>query len=223
MNDTRLEAGFAGVTALWVGCLGCTSLSDLSAYSAGPSDAAATPSFEAPAAAMPASAAAPPPDAGSDEPSIVEAQSPGDVPLLPADSEGAEADCSGPGEFSAADSSSCYRLDETFTGWGDARTLCQSWGGDLAQLEAMEESTLLAEHADRDAWLGASDLDEEGTFRWVDGAEVDRDGAWAVAQPDNYGGRENCLELRAEDDLWNDVPCMGYKQALCERAMGAAR
>jgi hypothetical protein len=223
MTHTRLDAGFSGVTALLMTCLACTSLQELSSYSAGASDDAAAPDFQATPSGSD-EAPPPTPDAGAAAPPAVEAQNPTDVPLIPPDSldDAAADDCTGPGEFTDPDAASCYQLGDTLSPWPDARDLCQAWGGDLAKVDSVEENTLLAEQSDQDAWLGASDSEDEGNFRWFDGDAVAPDGPWAPAQPDNYEGRENCIELRAMDNRWNDVPCTSEKLALCERAMGGA-
>jgi hypothetical protein len=223
MTHTRLDAGFSGVTALLMTCLACTSLQELSSYSAGSSDGAAAPDSQPTAPSSSGDEAPPPtPDAGAPAPPAVEAQNPTDVPLSPPDSvDDVDADdCTGPGEFTDPGGFSCYQLSDTLGPWRDARDLCQAWGGDLAKVESVEENTLLGARSDRDVWLGASDFEDEGNFRWFDGDDVDPDGSWAPAQPDNYEGSENCLELRAMDNRWNDVPCTSEKVALCERALG---
>jgi hypothetical protein len=221
MTHTRLDAGFSGVTALLMTCLACTSLQELSSYSAGSSDDAAAPDSQPTAPSSSGDEAPPPaPDAGAPAPPAAEAQNPTDVPLIPPDSLDDADDCTGPGEFTDPDGASCYQLGDTLSPWLDARDLCQAWGGDLAKVESDEENTRLGEQSDQDVWLGASDFEDEGNFRWFDGDDVDPDGSWAPAQPDNFEGRENCLELRAMDGRWNDVPCTSEKLALCERAMG---
>jgi len=225
MINTRHDAGFSGMTALLLTCLGCTSLEDLSSYSAGSNDAAAPSLLQAPVEEGPDDGLAPPADAGAAEMPVIEAQDPGAVPLVPTDMGDAADDCTGPGEFENPSATSCYLLADTTTSWRDARDACQDWGGDLAQVESVEENTLLSEHSTGDSWLGASDFQDEGSFRWVDGDEVDPGGLWAPAQPDNFGGNENCMELREADDLWNDVPCMSPKLPICERDVesGAAQ
>jgi hypothetical protein len=222
MTHTRLDAGFPGVTALLAVCLACTSLQDLSSYSSGTTDSAAPPDSQAPNAQEPDELPPPSPDAGASEGSAIEAENPADLPLLPTDNVDAVDDCTGDGEFTDPEATSCYQLGDTLSSWRDARDLCQAWGGDLAKVESVEENTLLADRSDEDVWLGASDLEDEGNFRWFDGDDVDGEGPWAPAQPDNFEGRENCMELRAMDDRWNDVPCMSEKFALCERALEGA-
>lgn len=222
MTHTRLDAGFSGVTALLTACLACTSLQDLSSYSAGSSESAPPPDSQSSDAPGPDAPPPPAPDAGGATGSAAEAQNPSDVPLIAPGGVDEADDCTGAGEFTAPDGAACYLISATLSGWRDARDLCQAWGGDLAKVESVEENTLLADRSDEDMWLGASDFDDEGNFRWFDGDDVDGEGPWAPAQPDNFEGREDCMELRAMDDRWNDVPCMSEKLALCERALEGA-
>ena len=41
-------------------------------------------------------------------------------------------------------------------------------------------------------WVGASDLDQEGVFRWItNGHQIDNQ-FWNSGEPNNRGGRINC-------------------------------
>ena len=51
------------------------------------------------------------------------------------------------------------------------------------------------------AWIGLSDLKEEGVFAWVDGSALDYTN-WAGGEPNN-AGEEDCVEMRS-DGTWND-------------------
>jgi hypothetical protein len=222
MTNTRLDARLSGLTPLLTACLGCFSLQDLSSYSEGSAVTAELPSSGEPLAAAD--------DAGASEIRAMENQDPANLPLAPAgtadttDPAGTADDCAAAGEFSDPASSSCYLLSESAGSWRDGRDLCQIWGGDLAQLVSREETALASEHCDEDVWIGARDFEEEGNFRWLDGDELDpEDASWGAGQPDNYEGREDCVELRANDDNWNDASCGSDKPALCERPLAGDR
>ena len=56
------------------------------------------------------------------------------------------------------------------------------------------------------AFLGATDVDLEGTWVWIDGSAWDYD-RWASEEPSGGAG-ENCLEMvPTSGGTWNDVPC----------------
>lgn len=158
-------------------------------------------------------------DAGSSA-SAAEALDPsiGLQPATPADPNVAAAPVCGDaaGEFVGLEPDTCYRLLDTATSWADARDLCQEWGGDLAEVTSAEENAMLVARLPVDFWLGANDQGNEGDMQWSSGAPFVF-APWAEAQPDNFGGEEDCLELRGQDHRFNDVPCIGPKLPLCER------
>jgi hypothetical protein len=130
----------------------------------------------------------------------------------------AAASCATMGGFTIAATSSCYMLGDNVFAWQDARNLCQAWGGDLVEIDSLEENEELARAMDESAWIGANDQAEEGIFRWAGGAPLAYAG-WSANQPNNLDGNEDCTELRSFDERWSDVPCTGdiTRRALCER------
>ena len=70
----------------------------------------------------------------------------------------------------------------------------------------------------KDFWLGAYDLVNEGTWVWVKKNDYVTSGFthWAPGEP-NGGTNENCLGLF--DGLsyqWNDAPCQYQEGFICE-------
>jgi hypothetical protein len=124
--------------------------------------------------------------------------------------------CAALGGTGISDLGSCYMFGDNVFSWQDARNFCQAWGGDLIAIESPEENTALADHIDRSVWIGAHDGEAEGTFSWARGNLIEY-AAWGSGQPDDLGGVEDCVELRA-DNRWNDVACTGEvaRRALCE-------
>ena len=135
-----------------------------------------------------------------------------DSPVAPA----AGDRCAALGGFVLSEASSCYMFGDNVFSWQDARNFCQGWGGDLIAIESPGENTALADRIDRSVWIGAHDGEDEGTFRWARGNLIEY-AAWGSGQPDDLGGVEDCVELRA-DNRWNDVACTGEvaRRALCE-------
>jgi hypothetical protein len=212
MTNARLDARLSGLIPLLTASVGCLSLQELSSYSEGGA-ATTEPSSDEPLALAP--------DAGAADVRAMELQDPTTLFISP-DAAVAAAGCAGAGEFTDAASTSCYLLGESSGSWRDGRDFCQGWGGDLAQLVSREENELASERSEDDVWIGAREFDGEGTFRWLDGDELD-DASWGPGQPDDYQGREDCVELRASDDNWNDAPCGSEKRALCERPLAGNR
>jgi hypothetical protein len=63
-------------------------------------------------------------------------------------------------------------------------------------------------------WVGLTDADEEGHFRWIDGTDPVYT-AWNGGEPNDWGGNEDCTEVYA-GGAWNDLDCLAGRAALCE-------
>lgn len=230
-------------------CLGCTPQHDLGSYSEGaaqdqlaalepaagggrsgsdvsgdeprPEATSAAPEVtaavdeEGPAGAS-LDAAGASPDASA--PAAVEPGAPGDLSPVAQPAVDAGASCEALGGFALEESDSCYLLGDSVFAWQDARDVCQAWGGDLVEIGSPEESIALARRITASAWIGANDQEAEGSFRWASGAPLDFT-QWAVNQPNNFGGNEDCSELVPFSGGWVDVPCTDNVQrfALCEQ------
>jgi len=109
----------------------------------------------------------------------------------------------------------CYRLISSAATWHDARDGCISLspGYDLAAISTAVEydfvvSQLPTPPSSTRIWIGANDLQREGTFTWSNG-EAWSFTAWAPDEPNDFNLGEDCGEMRATmtDWLWNDLPC----------------
>ncbi|XP_027217530.1 collectin-11 isoform X2 [Penaeus vannamei] len=103
--------------------------------------------------------------------------------------------------------------------WTQARTFCQGMAGDLAQPRHL--NALLAVVAEKyksgpsHLWLGASDLETEGTFRWLSGDLVTS--GWRENQPDDAEGDEDCLEMwTAKFPSLSDKQCHLNSAFICQ-------
>ena len=57
-------------------------------------------------------------------------------------------------------------------------------------------------------WLGANDLEEEGKWVWAsDGAPVSEDVGWYATEPNDKGGREDCMAMATWVRAVVDFPC----------------
>lgn len=100
-----------------------------------------------------------------------------------------------------------------------AQTECQNMGGGLVSihdqyLHGWLSDTAGALNVGSEWWIGLSDSDDEGLFRWDDGSAVDYT-TWNTGEPNDWGGNEDCAELAW--GIWNDLPCdysIGYICAL---------
>ena len=95
--------------------------------------------------------------------------------------------------------------------WDEAKQYCEDQGGHLATITSQEEYdhvvSLLNESGLNVAWLGATDKDSVGSFKWVTGEEFSF-ADWAPGEPNNETGDEFYLVLYqvSGEWVWNDGP-----------------
>ena len=66
---------------------------------------------------------------------------------------------------------------------------------------------LLTKFTNKTFWVGASDLEDEGTFRWFySGAELTRD-LWSQGEPGRGAAEENCVQLDQSMVKFSDADC----------------
>eukprot|EP01024_Parvocaulis_polyphysoides_P046069 TRINITY_DN4323_c1_g1_i1.p1 TRINITY_DN4323_c1_g1~~TRINITY_DN4323_c1_g1_i1.p1 ORF type:complete len:319 (+),score=15.34 TRINITY_DN4323_c1_g1_i1:40-996(+) len=120
--------------------------------------------------------------------------------------------------------------------WQDAQAYCkQTFQGSLASVRSPIDNQIIYWMAKnvlgerQKVWIGGSDQEKDGNFRWVgDGSQITFD-FWANVQPDNIvyqdGVSENCIELMVGssrilgldvDGLWIDSRCDLLRSFVCE-------
>src|SRR5690606_21526242 len=107
------------------------------------------------------------------------------------------------------------------------RRACAERGLALARIESKGDSRALYDAARRISklawWIGYSDLEVEGDFRWTDG-DAGSFSFWDKRQPNNRGCNEDCVALRdGRRGKWQDMPCHFHRPFICaEPATGRA-
>lgn len=124
----------------------------------------------------------------------------------------------------------CWYLEKTLLNYDDARTTCQSKGGDLAIFNSAKEEIEVRDSVgvSQSSWIGLNDLNEEGTFTWTDGTTPAYT-RWnrRPKQPDNWAwdgkpGSENCVEIRQTYGYrWNDKRCYYTLPSICSKPINA--
>ncbi|XP_034044136.1 CD209 antigen-like protein E [Thalassophryne amazonica] len=116
--------------------------------------------------------------------------------------------------------SSCYYISSERKTWDESRQACLQQGADLVIIDSKQEQGFLTGFASN-AWIGMTDRDEEGTWKWLDGSTVPTDSLlWAAGQPDNAFGGEDCGEIRSMSNFigLNDLSCRDKINWICEKA-----
>lgn len=66
-------------------------------------------------------------------------------------------------------------------------------------------------------WVGGTNFGNEPHFYWMGNKKPMAFTDWSSGQPDNSGGYENCLEIRAAMNFkWNDGKCWELNNFICE-------
>ncbi|KAL3056030.1 hypothetical protein OYC64_018689 [Pagothenia borchgrevinki] len=68
--------------------------------------------------------------------------------------------------------SSCYFFSTVSASWEQSRQNCTAGGAHLVIVDSEEELEFIASKIKGDTWIGLSDREEEGTWKWVDGSPL---------------------------------------------------
>jgi hypothetical protein len=120
-----------------------------------------------------------------------------------------------------------YRFEPVPTDWNGARIACEAFGAGHAfalpasdserlALSTMARGTVIARW-----WIGGTDAAVEGTWVTTTGAPISYL-PWAMFEPNNSGGNENCLDILADPtagagrvDLYDDRACSALYPFIC--------
>nr|XP_058963445.1 uncharacterized protein LOC131790274 isoform X1 [Pocillopora verrucosa] len=134
-------------------------------------------------------------------------------------------DC--PFEWRAFDSS-CYKIMTNFLfstklSWGNARSVCLGFGGDLVSITNKKEMDFVDEISSGIGseliWIGLIDWLHDGEFAWSDGTLFNGSvyNNWAGRQP---SGGEYCVAHSISERRWHDYPCSHTFDYICEKPRG---
>ncbi|MCR5781174.1 MAG: leucine-rich repeat protein [Clostridia bacterium] len=101
-----------------------------------------------------------------------------------------------------------YYLFNTYSPctWSDAQAYCESQGGHLATVTSQEEMDAIKPLITNNTWLGATEEEQDGTWKWVTGEEFAYTD-WNDGQPDNCDtGEDRLMAYSTKANIkWNDV------------------
>ncbi|XP_036789827.1 C-type lectin domain family 4 member E-like [Oncorhynchus mykiss] len=114
--------------------------------------------------------------------------------------------------------SSWYFLSTETKTWKESREDCLERGADLVIIKSDKEKPFPFKLKKR-VWIGLTDSDNEGTWKWVDGTPLTT-GFWYDPQPDN--GVKDCVEIRTDQSplkAWNYLSCLENRHWICEKGV----
>ena len=106
-----------------------------------------------------------------------------------------------------------YWFFENTVDWKTAKKICEAKGGHLVIIENDSENSFvysgLQKMSQSEAWIGASDVEQEGLWIDVKGNPINYT-KWDTSQPDNWNGScEEDYALIWRDGNWNDANSVG--------------
>ncbi|XP_036439419.1 CD209 antigen-like protein E [Colossoma macropomum] len=120
--------------------------------------------------------------------------------------------------------SSLYFISTEKRSWTESRQDCTKRGADLVIINNREEQEFvdsLSSCKDASVFIGLTDRDSEGVWKWVDGSALTT-AYWMSGQPNNGGwkGPQDCVVTRSEaGKRWNDKPCQDVLYWICEKKL----
>ncbi|XP_076584162.1 CD209 antigen-like protein A [Chaetodon auriga] len=114
--------------------------------------------------------------------------------------------------------SSVYYISSIKKSWRESRDDCLQRGADLMIINSEEEQDFTRKFH-KLMWIGLTDSETEGVWKWVDGTPLTKS-FWTPGEPNSYQGHnEDCVELKSHDmvNSWNDKPCKDQNFWICEK------
>ncbi|KAK2887845.1 galactose-specific lectin nattectin-like [Channa argus] len=135
---------------------------------------------------------------------------------------GAHANCDSDEGWSRFDNR-LYQFYNTPMEWSDAEHFCTNLDANLASLLTPDIYNFIrgviskATGTNSNSWVGGTDASKEGVWLWSDGEKF-LFSRWGPGEPNNVGGRENCMEINlGGQDYVNDANCDLRRPFVCAK------
>ncbi|KAF4114205.1 C-type lectin domain family 4 member E-like [Onychostoma macrolepis] len=114
--------------------------------------------------------------------------------------------------------SSLYLISSEKKSWTESRRYCTDRRADLIIINNTEEQDFVKNISGGDlVWIGLTDRDVEGRWKWVDGSDVTFR-FWQPGEPNSFQGKEeDCAVNRSPG--WADYPCDYSSKWICEKSI----
>ncbi|KAL9963778.1 hypothetical protein ACROYT_G027318 [Oculina patagonica] len=110
---------------------------------------------------------------------------------------------------------SCYILFTDKKDWNNAKAFCNANGAQLVKIESADENDFVNQEFLPDSyWIGLTDAEIEGDWKWSDGSILTAYTNWMSEEPNNYNNQD-CVAI-ANDGEWHDAECTKVREYICE-------
>ncbi|XP_036438787.1 CD209 antigen-like protein E isoform X2 [Colossoma macropomum] len=120
---------------------------------------------------------------------------------------------------------SVYYISTEKKSWNESRKDCNSKGADLVIINSREEQEFISSVVgNTEAWIGLTDIDTEGVWKWVDSSLLTTE-FWWKGEPNDFDKKEDCAITGYKGDeservsTWADYPCSHSIVGLCEKSL----
>ncbi|XP_063150072.1 hepatic lectin-like [Candoia aspera] len=114
----------------------------------------------------------------------------------------------------------CYFFSYQQLIWHTAKGHCEEQHSELVVITNQYEQNFLQSRTRGERyWIGLSDDNVEGQWRWVDNTDYRTSFKnWKKGEPNDHGGGEDCAQIH-EAGEWNDVPCNLKSFYVCKKPL----
>ncbi|XP_051242321.1 CD209 antigen-like protein E [Dicentrarchus labrax] len=116
---------------------------------------------------------------------------------------------------------SFYYISSKQESWANSRQDCKDRGADLVVVKS-EEEQIFINSLNRIFWIGLTDREEKGTWKWVDGSVLNSTGFWKKGEASGISERmKHCVVTYYYNHQrsWSDEKCSKSQSWICEKVI----
>ncbi|XP_034275240.1 hepatic lectin-like [Pantherophis guttatus] len=114
----------------------------------------------------------------------------------------------------------CYFFSIQQVIWHTAKSHCEEQKSELIVItNQYEQNFVQAETRGQRYWIGLSDHNDEGQWRWVDSTDYRTSFKnWSEGEPNDHSSNEDCAEI-SQGGKWNDISCNTKIFYVCKKSL----